>query len=278
MAVILGVVLLVMAVMNGALFYVLRTAAITTRKQVEACFVRELEDYSGYLSGKEAESRELRARKEGLEKKIEEMEGVMLSLKASPFYAPRRLERELFVPTARYIDNEFFDNHKRVNDMMREMDYQEIIDKIREKDYYRGDIEVYRAACSILSFLSMDMSYELCTMSGEVQREVMEIALQGREKELLKQFLAEEGIKEEFDVLDFRSFVREVRTAQDPTMYIRTGHENPEDTYYTEDEDGQEVEVVHQYDENISEGLKIIYQNQSYDFSIYRLRSVRSGK
>lgn len=276
MAVILGVVLLVMAVMNGALFYVLRTAAFTTRKQVESCFLKELEHYGDYLSEKEEESGRLRMQKESLEKKIEEMEGVMLSLKTSPFYAPRRLERELFIPTARYIDNEFFDNHKRVNDLMKEMDYREIINKIRKKDAYHGDPGLYGAACSVLSFLNMEMSYELCTMPTEIQSEILQKALQGREKELFERYLAQMREDGEFDVLDFRTFVREVQKEQDPTMYIRTGDEEPGDLYFGGS--GEASGLVHQYDGNISEGLKIIYQNRVYDFSIYRLRSVRSRK
>ena len=83
---------------------------------------------------------------------------------------------------------------------------------------------------------------------------------------MLDRFLASLSEEEEFDVLKFRTFAREIRTAQDPRMYIRTGEEN---IRFLE----SEVELVHQYDRNISEGIRIIYQNQSYDFSIYRLRS-----
>ena len=265
MAVILGVVLAVMVVMNGALFYVLRITVLSTRRQVEAYFVRELEDYNDYLEEKAEESREIERQKKGLRREIDEMEGVILSLKTSPFYAPRPIARELYIPTARYIDNEFFDNHKRVKDLMRDMDYQEIIDRIQRQFAYRGDLEDYEAACEILEFLSMDMSYELCTLSSLTQLELLEVVMQGRKGELLRRFLAMQP-EEEFDVLAFRTYAREVRTAQDPRMYIRTGGEEPEGLE-------SDVELVHQHDENISEGLKIIYQNQSYDFSIYRLRS-----
>ena len=74
-----------------------------------------------------------------------------------------------------------------------------------------------------------------------------------------------------FDVLGFRTFIREIRTEQDTKMYIRTGDKVVSDDLkkmVEEDED-----LVFQPDANISEGLKIIYQNQSFDFSIYRLRS-----
>ena len=266
MAVILGMVLVVMFLMNGALFYVLRTAVLSTRRQVEACFVKELEDYNGFLQDREAKSRQIEKRKDSLKKEIKEMEGVMLSLKTSPFYAPRPIARELFIPTSRYIDNEFFDNHKRVNDMMKSMDYQEIIDKIQREHAYQGNRRDYDTALRLLEFLDMEMSYELCTLSSDTQLETLKEALEGEEREMLDRFRCSLSEGEAFDVLKFRTFIREIRTAQDPRMYIRTGEKSLE--FLKSD-----VELVHQYDRNISEGIRIIYQNQSYDFSIYRLRS-----
>jgi len=64
MIIILTVVFILMVVMNGALFYVLYSAASTTKKQVSFNFVKELEDYNGYLKGKEQESRQLEEKKE----------------------------------------------------------------------------------------------------------------------------------------------------------------------------------------------------------------------
>lgn len=268
MAVILGIVLAVMIIMNGALFYVIRTAVFSTKKQVEACFVQELEDYSDFLQEKAGESREIEEKKKHLTKEIEDLEGVVLSLKTSPFYAPRPIARELFIPTARYIDNQFFDNHKIVNEMMKDMDFQEIIDRIQEQFLYQGDREEYDTACEILEFMGMELCYELCTLSTEVQKEILQIALKGTAGEILNRFVNSIPEDEAFDALKFRTYVREIKTKQDPKMYIRTGEKTMGDWDSYDD-----VELVHQYDKNISEGLKIIYQNQSYDFSIYRLRS-----
>ena len=194
------------------------------------------------------------------------MEGFLLSLKTSPFYAPRSISRELFIPTARYIDNQFFENHKLVSDMMGSVDKLDIVQKIRGKYSYVGDREDYDAACRLLEFLCMDTAYELCTVPADVQLSVLNEVLTGRELEILERFLGEMGEDEEFDVLKFRTYVKEIRILQDPNMYIRTG-----ETVADYSAGGEEL--VHQYDSNISEGLKIIYQNQSFDFSIYRLRS-----
>lgn len=271
MIIILTVVFILMVVMNGALFYVLYSAASTTKKQVSFNFVKELEDYNGYLKGKEQESRQLEEKKEDLDHEISSLEGVILSLKTSPFYAPRPISRELYIPTARYIDNEFFDNHKRVNDMMKQVDQKEIIKNIRERYTYVGNRADYETACRLLEFLDMDTTYQLCTVSSDVQLDTLKEALKGPELEFLSRYLDTLGEDDVFDVLGFRTFIREVRTAQDPKMYIRTGDiKVNKDLQEMIDKD---EDLVFKPDANISEGLKIIYQNQSFDFSIYRLRS-----
>lgn len=268
MAVILSIVFAVMAVMNGALFCVLRTASAAARKQVESCFVRELEKYNDFLLEKVRESSQVRQRKERLQKEIEELEGVASSLKTSPFYAPCLASRELFIPMARYIDDEFFDHHRMVKNLMKSMNWQEIIKKIQSQYVFCGIREDYDAACGLLEFLNMETLYEFCTLTPAVQLENLQTAVQGTEKGLLDRFLLTVPEGEVFDILRFQTFVREIRTENDPVMYLRTGEEEMEPLE-------SEVEIKHQFDKNISEGLKIIYQNRLYDFSIYRLRSRR---
>lgn len=265
MIIVLAVVLAVMVIMNGVMFYVLRMAVIVTGKQVDACFVRELEAYDGFLDQKGRENQQLEEEKKGLQKEITDMQGVMVSLKTSPFYAPRPVPRDLFVPSARYIDNDFFDNHKLVSDRMRGLDKGVIMRRIREKNPYAGDLERYRAACRILEVLQLDALYELATMEGSAQLKVLRESLEGEDRKLLEEYadVPEDG---SFDGLRFVSWLREVRTAHDPGMYVRTGERRDDFSAYGQD-------VVTQYDGNISEGMKFIHQNKLFDFSIYRLRS-----
>lgn len=259
-------VLLVMLVLNLFLAFIIWQMVSITGRQVQKHMTRELENSTAALDLKMEELKQLEEKKSQVQEEISSLEGVVMSLKTSPFYAPRPIARELYIPTARYIDNEFFDNHKLVNDMMKGVDQREIVQKIRERYRYVGNREDYDTACQVLEFLDMETVYDLCTISSEEQVEVMRKALTGRAGEFLEEFLESLGEDEEFDVLNFRTFVREIRTEQDPKIYIRTGNREPEEMDWDQD-------LVHQYDSNISEGLKIIYQNRSFDFSIYRLRS-----
>lgn len=259
-------VLLVMVVLNLFLAFIIWQMVSITGKQVQMHITRELENSSAAFDLKVEEFKQLENEKKRLQNEISSLEGVVLSLKTSPFYAPRPISRELYVPTARYVDNEFFDNHKLVNEMMKEVDQKEIIDRIRSRYVYAGNRKDYDTACEILKFLDMETVYNLCTISAEEQYRVLSEALKGRAGEFLEIFAESLQEDEEFDVLNFRTYIREVRTEQDPRVYVRTGDRETEGLDWDKD-------LVHQYDSNISEGLKIIYQNKVFDFSIYRLRS-----
>lgn len=259
-------VLLVMVVLNLFLAFIIWQMVSITGRQVQTHMTKELENSVAALDLKMEEIQRLEEEKSRIQEEISSLEGVVLSLKTSPFYAPRPISRELFVPTARYVDNEFFDNHKLVNEMMREVNQKEIIERIRRRYLYTGSRKDYDTACEILKFLDMETVYNLCTISSADQYKLLYEALDGRAKEILCTFAENLQENEEFDVLNFRTYVREIRTEQDPKVYIRTGNRSEEGLDWDKD-------LVHQYDSNISEGLKIIYQNKSFDFSIYRLRS-----
>ncbi len=265
MTIILIVVMLVMALMNVAIFYILYSAVGVTKKQVQSCFVKELEDYNDYLNDKKIEVTQISEKKQEIEKKINSLEGVMVSLKTSPFYAPKKMSTELFVPAARYIDNEFFDAHKLVNDRMSNIDYDDLIRRIREKHPYVGDIKKYDRASELLEMLNMDVVYKLSLLGNKEQLDALYEAFDDYNDELLSDFLSGKSEEEPFDILEFRTYLREIRSANDPNMYIRVGSEKQ----LKEPKDN----VIYQLDNNISEGIKIIFQNRNFDFSIYRLRS-----
>jgi len=270
MVIILGVVFVIMVVMNGALFYALCSAVAATEKQVNACFVRELEDYNSYLEQKEEESRQLYKEKEALQEEIQSMESVIYSLRTSPFYAPKPAVSDAFVPLARHVDKDFFVDHKMVSDAMKEIIPERIVPQICGRHTYAGDLEKYDALCRLQELLTVNTVYELCTVPVEQQLQVLREVLTGVEVEILEQYLSNLEDGQEFDVLKFEIYINELHAALDPKMYIRTGENS---TYGDIEDIDVSQELVHQYDDNISDGFNIVYQNQFFDFSFYRLRS-----
>jgi hypothetical protein len=68
-----------------------------------------------------------------------------------------------------------------------------------------------------------------------------------------------------FDSISFLDFVKTIRSAEDPNVYVSVA-ENEKD--YTE----EEKNIICSVDNNICEGIKIIFQNKVYDYSIYKTR------
>ena len=60
-------------------------------------------------------------------------------------------------------------------------------------------------------------------------------------------------------------FVKKIQKVEDPNVYVSVG-ENEQD--YTE----KEKNIVCTVDSNICEGVKIVFQNKVYDYSIYKTR------
>ena len=84
-----------------------------------------------------------------------------------------------------------------------------------------------------------------------------------RIKTLLGEIFDEED--DDFDVLGFTDFLKHTAGKNDPHVFVSVA-ENEED--YS----NEERKIVCLVDQNICEGLKIVYQNKVYDYSIYKSR------
>ena len=87
----------------------------------------------------------------------------------------------------------------------------------------------------------------------------------GDKKEVLEQFVNTLEVDEAFDSMKFYDYVKNIRKIEDPHLYVSVA-ENEKD--YTE----EEKNIICSVDGNICEGLKIIFQNKIYDYSIYKTR------
>ena len=65
-----------------------------------------------------------------------------------------------------------------------------------------------------------------------------------------------------FRITEFVDYLRVIQSANDPTLYIYTGDQT--------DSFGDDTRTKTIYDKNICEGLKLVYQDQVYDYSICR--------
>ncbi len=258
-------VLIVMVVMLYFMAVTLRAVVENTNRKVNGYFLRKLKDFDGDFEEKVTEMEQLTEEKERLEREVKSLKADMISFKTSPFYAPRPLARSIYIPVARYIDDDFFEEYKSAKDMLK-MDKAGIIKTIIEKVPYSGDAKEYKMVCKILEKLNFDAIFEMSSLQSMEQLKILNETFTKTEQKYLVDYIMNElDEPEKFNCLDFISYVKIRKKLHDPHLYVRTGEQGEDFTYVNGN-------VVSQYDDNVCEGVKIIYQNRVYDYSIYKSR------
>lgn len=260
---VLALVLLTMLAMNAVIFFILRTAVRTTEHQVREHFVRQLAVYDGEVEIKQKESQALDDELSLMKKEAADMKEIIDVLKSSPFYKPHKSEGEKLVPLAHYVDKKFFDSYRTAKDLMKVLDKRAIIERVQSHISYSGDLKRYRLVSSLLETLTFETVYELETVPSKEQLKVLDEVLSGEQHGLFLEY-----VKELSDPLSFRSsafldWLRTQQSQEDPNLYVYTGEKK-------EQLAGMGEQVKFCYDSNICEGLRLVYQNQVYDYSICR--------
>lgn len=259
---VLAAVLIVMLAMNGVIFYILRTAVHATEHQVREHFARQMTIFEGTVEEKQRQSKELDDKLSSMKKEAGDMKEIIDVLKSSPFYQPHKSEGDKLVPLAHYVDQKFFDNYRIAKDMLAVLDKKKIIEQVQGRITYSGDVKRYDLVSELLKTLDFDTVYQLETVSGEKQLEVLDEALQGEAHEAFIEYVKGLADPLTFRITEFVDYLRVIQSANDPTLYIYTGDQT--------DSFGDDTRTKTIYDKNICEGLKLVYQDQVYDYSICR--------
>lgn len=255
---------LVMGVMIYFIAVSLMLVVENSTKRVNAYFLSKLGEYDEDFEKKIVEMEDLEDQRESLKQEIRILQMDHKALETSRFYRPRPVMRDTYIPIARYIDNGFFEDYKKAKTLLV-MDKAEIIRNIMEKFPYTGDLKKYKTANKILEKLNFQAVYDLSSLPESTQLEVLDEALTKTEKLLLKEYMDEKENNDCFDLLDFLSWTEQVVNKESPQLLAAIGEK---------DEDYSDVaeNVVCRFDQNVCEGIRIIYQNKLYDYSIYESR------
>ena len=260
---VLAAVLLVMLAMNGLIFYILRTAVRTTEHQVREHFSRELTVFGDTVEEKQRRSMELDSQISDMKKEADDMKEIIDVLKSSPFYRPHKNKGEKLAPLAHYVDRKFFENYRTAKDLMAVLDKKAIVEEVQRQVSYHGDRARYAQLCDLIGTLNFDTVYQLETVPAEEQLQVLDETLKEKQHELFLEYV--KGLEKplNFSVLSFLDWLRLQRSEEDPTLYVYTGEKQ-------DNLDHMASNVKTCYDENICEGVRLVYQNQVYDYSICR--------
>lgn len=258
-------VVIVLLVLIYFMVVMLRSVVAEASRRVNDYFLKNLQDYDGRFKERIDTMNKMHEEHEELTRELRSMRGEMISYKTSPFYAPRPLARDVYIPTARYIDNDFFEEYKVAKDKLASIDKQQVIDNVIEKAAFEGDLSLYHTVEGILSKLNFDAMYDLCSIPKEEQMQILRECLEPKEQKFLFGYIEEMEELEEFDILAFVDHLKKLKLENDPHIFVNVGV-NEED--YTD----PERNIICSIDDNICEGLKIVYQNKIYDYSIYKSR------
>lgn len=264
----MGIFIAVVVVLLVLIYFMtvmIRSIVSESNQKVNAYFLKNLEMYDSRYKEKVTSLHKINMEHEEVSRELRNMKNEMISYKTSPFYAPRPVPRDIYIPTARYIDNDFFEEYKIAKDKLLSINKQEVIDNVMEKVPFTGNMERYNTVQSIMGKLNFEAVYDLCSSTKEDQLQIIKECLDIEEQKLLLEYIENMTDIDEFEVLGFIDFLKHIAWKNDPHVFVSVA-ENEED--YT----NEERQIVCLVDQNICEGLKIVYQNKVYDYSIYKSR------
>ena len=262
-------VFIVLGIMLYFIVISLRIVIESVNKKVNAYFLSKLQDFDQVFNDKIREIEKTEEYRDTISREIHSLELERHTLQTSRFYAPRPLIRDVSIPMARYIDNDFFVDYKKAKRLL-EMDKQQIVKDVMARYPYKGNAKRYMAANSIKEKLNFEAVYDLCTLYQTEQLEFLLEVFTEEEKVLLEEYTSLVNLggtqgERNFNLLHFLNWIEQTINEESPILTAYVGEEDEDFSQMNEN-------VVCKYDANICEGVKIIYQNMLYNFSIYEAR------
>ena len=117
----------------------------------------------------------------------------------------------------------------------------------------------YRVYQELLAMLDFDTVYKISLLDNWEQEEILRAEMSEEQLSILDSYLSE--TQRALDIIGFHEFLEEQNSLNDPTYYIHTGVGG--DDFNTL---GDDINTV--TDSDISEGIKVIYKNKLYDYSL----------
>lgn len=266
MLAVFAAIFLVMGVMIYFITLSLRIVTENASKKVNAYFLSKLQEYDADFKEKLKELEQLQQEKEELQQEIRILKMDQSQMQPSRFYKPRPVIRDSYIPIARYIDNGFFEDYKLAKTLLV-MDKEEIIRTIMQKFPYTGNMKRYQTAKDILEKLNFQAVYDLCSIPPKEQLLILNEELKEEQAELFEEYAkaVELNHVNEFKILGFCSWLKEVMNEESPMLIAYVGDVKEDYSYIS-------PYVDCQYDRNVCEGIRIVYQKRLYDYSIYESR------
>lgn len=256
-------VLAVIAVMLVFLMMAIRLLASQARSSLDSYFMKNLKVYEELADNRNREMEALEAKITEAQKHLDQLMKRRERLEEMQKLTGGQKQASggsavLSMVQAVYRDTDFMDDYAYVRKNMK-FSTEDILNNVQTRIRFQDDERAYVYE-RILEKFSGDTLYEMITLPEEDQREILETMLAPSEQNAVSDYLEEMG-EDHLDLLSFLDHVKNYARSHQNLVRIRKGR-----TGVLKAKEGGNVVV--EEDDSIHEGLKIIYKNQLYDYSI----------
>ena len=250
MVIIFIIVCLIIALLVTIMFLILKKTVGIVNAQTKSYFVNKLQGYDDLIQDKENKLLEIETQIKDKEKGIKEEE----TLKSSnQRYAFDNNVIDLFNAT-KYQDQNIFELNKKIDENFV-VNYEELI-----KDFLTlcSDDTDYEFCVNMRGKFDSSVIYKLKSMLKDDYEAELKTMLSKKEYKVYEAFKL---VTSEDNVDNFIDYLDQLVDLNDPKVKILVG--NKSENY---DHLSEHIETV--YSNRIYRGIKIIYKNKVYDFSL----------
>lgn len=247
----IGIVLFFLSLLVMILTFTIKRVNVLMKKT----FIDKLQQYDHLINDKEKKI-------DFLDKSIDKKTKSFVKLEHEVELLQKDLENveevkkeHVILPTdADFEDGNILSGYKKIKEGFK-FDVEAVIkDFLNSLSLEDNNYELY---CTVKNYFTHNSIYTIMTHQSEEQRLIINELLSEKEKEVLNKLIT----KKKFNIVKFLDELEDLILKSNPEIKIYTGNENKDFNYLNKN-------ITTIYDENITEGFKIVYKGIIYDYSI----------
>jgi len=157
---------------------------------------------------------------------------------------------------ARYKNSDLKDDY-RVMKQLALLDKEHAVHMVKAAQTAEADAKG-EAILGMLQLLDYDTAFTLSGLDCELQLEAIRESFTSLQNDILEEYLNTK--RRRFNAIDFYGYLQGMAEKADPEFYVLTGIGNDSNQY------GPGVQT--KFDPEIAEGIKVVYKDKLYDYSI----------
>jgi len=249
MIVLLCLALVIICVLVVLMFFVLKSTVKKINSQTKLYFVDKAQEYD-YMIDEKLEK--LSKINQELKEKEINKEEENNSINSNNYEFDYRII-DLLNKT-KYQDKNIFEINKMIDEKF-DIDYvgllKEFLKNIKEDDSYKF-------VTNLRNKFTSDIIYKLKVLTDEEQVELLNKNLSNNELEIYNAYLK---INKKFNIDSFIDYLNELVDLNNPNIIVYVGNKTENYDYLSE-----HIQTI--YSKDIYKGIKIIYKNKIYDYSL----------